>query len=107
MFKEKANTWGNQFIHTLFIVLLQASHSIWQDEIIPIIYDIAAISFDSFFNQILPALCQSLPSISDADKQTILLQFSRETDIPTFTRNVQQMVRRGYCPLFFYIDNLI
>ena len=84
--------WRNVFLQTFFKVLFDGMHRILEDDIIPVIFELASVDLNSFFIKVLPGLIAGLSVIPSPVKADILMNFSRDTDMPTFSRNMQQMV---------------
>ena len=83
--------WRPEFLQSLLKVLFDGMHRILEDELIPVVYELAIVELNSFFSQVLPAVINTLPIVT-SHKAQLLQEFSQDTDAPTFTRNVQQML---------------
>ena len=80
------------FLHTFLGILFGGMHGILEEDIIAILYELAALDFATFFSQVLRGFLGALPDISSPHKLQLLDQFPQDTDAPSFSRNVQQMV---------------
>lgn len=82
------NGFVDRYLQTLFQVLVQRSHNLYREEIIHLIYNLAAVNFDAFFARFLVVLLQSASELSDDQKAQLHRSFTRARDIPTFAANV-------------------
>lgn len=86
--------WKNEFLYTFLKLLFDGMHRILEDEIIPIIFDLASVDLNGFFGTILPSMISQLPLLQN-QKSQLLQEFSHDCDSPTFSRNIQQLLS-GY-----------
>eukprot|EP00164_Ancoracysta_twista_P003115 GFYU01004153.1.p1 GENE.GFYU01004153.1~~GFYU01004153.1.p1 ORF type:complete len:1070 (+),score=318.07 GFYU01004153.1:283-3492(+) len=91
------------FLETLTKALLNKSHDLLREEIITTMYHmIIAIGFEHFFQNFLPYVLQNAQVINDGQKGHLLQTFSRDTDAPTFSKNMSQFIN-DYC--YFSMQN--
>ena len=76
------------FANILARSVVTKTHEIWRDEAITALYNLASVQWDSFFSSFLPSFIAQLENVTDDQRRTLLAQFSRQTDVPTFTNNM-------------------
>ncbi|GLE03614.1 hypothetical protein PINS_up012516 [Pythium insidiosum] len=80
-------------LSTLMTILTKGEMNLLQDEVIALIYRLAAVDFQSFFTVFLPAFTKDILTPSDVEVAASYddgecLQWSGQVDLPTFTRDV-------------------
>ena len=53
--------WRTIFLHQFLTILFDGMHRILEDEIIPIVFELACVDFNSFYGNILPGSISVLP----------------------------------------------
>lgn len=86
------NSMLGQFITVLLQVLVHRSQDLLQEEITITVYNMASVDFNTFFAAFVPHFLQNMDGLDD-DQRTILKEnFKTDTDLPTFTQNVQRFI---------------
>lgn len=88
-----------QFLNVLFQTLLHKSHNLLQEEIVNTIYNMASVEFAAFYSNFLPQFLQSVESLDSNQKNSLLHNFKRDTDLHSFEENIHRFVSdlRYYC----------
>ena len=86
------NSMLGEFVTVLLQVLAHRSQDLLQEEITITIYSMAAVDFSSFFNSFIPMFLLNLDGLHDHQKGSLKENFKMETDLPSFTQNVQRFV---------------
>ncbi|KAJ0407483.1 hypothetical protein ATCC90586_008958 [Pythium insidiosum] len=81
-------------LSTLMTIVTKGEMNLLQDEVIALIYRLAAVDFPSFFTVFLPAFTKDILTPADVEVAASYddgdcLQWSGHVDLPTFTRDVQ------------------
>ncbi|KAK3889634.1 hypothetical protein Pcinc_006379 [Petrolisthes cinctipes] len=81
-----------QFITVLLQVLVHRSQDLLQDEVTITVYNMAAVDFSTFFTAFVPHFLQNMDGLDTDQKTTLKENFKTDTDLPTFTQNVQRFI---------------
>jgi len=79
-------------IKMFFEVLIAKAHNLYREEIISAIYNMVSPYFDVFFNTFLPMILENSKELIGAQKNQLARGFTRDTDLPTFTLNMNQFI---------------
>lgn len=88
-----------QFMNVLLQTLISKSHDLLHEEIVLTIYNMASVDFISFYSNFLHRFLTTSENLDANQKIALLQNFKHETDLPSFTQNVQRFVSdlRYYC----------
>ncbi|CAL4098469.1 unnamed protein product, partial [Meganyctiphanes norvegica] len=86
------NSMLGQFITVLLQVLVHRSQDILQEEITITIYNMASVEFETFFAAFVVHFLQNMEGLSNDQRSTLKENFKTDTDLPTFTQNVQRFI---------------
>ena len=67
-----------QFLQVLIQVLVQRSHDLLQEEIVIMVYNMAAVDFDGFYANFLPQFLSSCDWLDDNQKKVLSQNFKLE-----------------------------
>ena len=77
-----------EYLDVLVRVLCAKSHDLLSDEIRAVVYDLAAVDFQTFFAGFLPGFLKAVEGVAEEAKQELAGRFTLDTDVPTFMRNL-------------------
>ena len=67
-----------QFLNVLLQVLLVKSHDLLQEEITVMLYNMAAVDFDTFYSQFLPQLVNNCDGLDENQRTILSCNFSMD-----------------------------
>ncbi|XP_069961289.1 exportin-6 isoform X1 [Cherax quadricarinatus] len=86
------NSMLGQFITVLLQVLVHRSQDLLQEEITITVYNMASVDFTTFFAAFVPHFLQNMDGLDNDQRTTLKQNFKTDTDLPTFTQNVQRFI---------------
>ncbi|XP_021927529.1 exportin-6 isoform X3 [Zootermopsis nevadensis] len=86
-----------QFLTVLLHSLVHKSHALLGEEIAVCLYNMAAVNFVAFHNAFLPQFLHSTDGLDDGQRSILQRNFKNDTDLPSFTQNIQQLVNDLRC----------
>ncbi|PNF22047.1 Exportin-6 [Cryptotermes secundus] len=86
-----------QFLTVLLDSLIHKSHTLLGDEIAVALYNMAAVNFMAFHDAFLPQFLRSTDGLDDGQRSILQRNFQNDTDLPSFTQNIQQLVNDLRC----------
>ena len=80
-------------IHAYTLTIVPARYAMLRDEMCTVIYELAKVDFDEFFQQALPGYVQHVHGLTNEEKYALVgLVPTSSTDQPTFVRCMLCMV---------------
>ncbi|XP_069996041.1 exportin-6 [Penaeus vannamei] len=86
------NSMLGQFITVLLQVLVHRSQDLLQEEITITVYNMASVDFNTFFSAFVVHFLQNMDGLDNDQRTTLKENFKTDTDLPTFTQNVQRFI---------------
>ncbi|XP_066990340.1 exportin-6 isoform X2 [Macrobrachium rosenbergii] len=86
------NSMLGHFITVLLQVLVHRSQDLLQEEITITVYNMASVDFTTFFAAFVLHFLQNMDGLDDDQRTTLKDNFKTDTDLPTFTQNVQRFI---------------
>lgn len=86
-----------QFLTVLLHSLIHKSHALLGEEIAVALYNMAAVNFVAFHNAFLSQFLHSTDGLDDGQRSILQRNFKTDTDLPTFTQHIQQLVNDLRC----------
>eukprot|EP00029_Vermamoeba_vermiformis_P007825 TRINITY_DN3490_c0_g1_i1.p1 TRINITY_DN3490_c0_g1~~TRINITY_DN3490_c0_g1_i1.p1 ORF type:complete len:555 (+),score=109.39 TRINITY_DN3490_c0_g1_i1:159-1667(+) len=77
-------------------ILVSKSHDLLREHLTGLLYQLVEPNPAAFFNEVLPRVLQNDATLTPEQKQKLLVSFSKETDSPTFTQNVNNFIADYY-----------
>ncbi|KAJ5078801.1 exportin-6 [Anaeramoeba ignava] len=90
------NQFAVDFLNTFLRVLIEKTQQSLRNEIIQVIWSISSSDINGFYNKFLVEFLENSQEIEIEDKNILINQFKQETDLPTFTLQINQFIH-DYC----------
>eukprot|EP00040_Diaphanoeca_grandis_P042295 m.264641 g.264641 ORF g.264641 m.264641 type:complete len:1083 (-) comp57275_c0_seq1:29-3277(-) len=82
----------NGFVGTFLSVLVNQSHALLEEDILGALYELASVDFANFYQVSLMEFLRNEKGL-DNNEKTTLSQFAHHTDLPSFTKQIQEIYR--------------
>ncbi|KAK6641177.1 hypothetical protein RUM44_012886 [Polyplax serrata] len=86
-----------EFLIALLNILLTKSHTLVNDEIAVVIYNLIIVDANSFFDVFLPKYLDSIGMLNVSQKTVLLDNFTRDTDMPSMIQNIFRLINDLIC----------
>ncbi|CAG9786786.1 unnamed protein product [Diatraea saccharalis] len=98
---DKLTIFRNEFLSEFLSVLLASlseggARALLRDEVVAAVHSMAAVDFHTFRAAFLPHFLASLPGLAPHHRE-MLADFPPDTDLPTFTQNIQKLMNDVNC----------
>lgn len=86
----------SQFLTVMLHALVEKRHALLRDELVAAVYALAAVDFHAFHTDFIPQFLATFPDLNHQQMES-LLNFTHDTDLPTFSQNISKLVNDIQC----------